>query len=192
MTELREAKGYRVVTANGTTDDDPKYQEFCEKHWLALQRFVLAMGVKRREADDVVQHCFLVLCARRDAVPPGKRRSFLFSVAARTVMAHRRKHLLEDLRRRQAHQRSGSRPTRHDDCPANRLVQKEQADSLEQAVAQLPPRMQQAIRLVYFEDRSRAETAGAMNIPLRTLYKYIQRALPRLRSTLESGSEERP
>ncbi len=56
-------------------------------------------------------------------------------------------------------------------------IAREELTLLRQAVAELPPKYQQAFRLVKLEDRPCEEVAPAMGLSIRMVRRYISRAL---------------
>ena len=155
--------------------------EFCKEYALPLGRFFLSRGVPPHDAEDLVQESFMVLLANRSRIQDGKGKAFLFGIASRVLMAYRRKTLLDRLRRRDGDGITVDQSAETVPPAEAAAVQNEQAALLETAVSQLPPRMQQVIRLVYFEGKSRAEAARMMGIARQAVHVMERRALKRLR-----------
>jgi RNA polymerase sigma-70 factor, ECF subfamily len=65
--------------------------------------------------------------------------------------------------------------------PAEVLAQKELSAQLNQAIELLPPKLQQVVRLRFYEEASLPEIAGALDLPLGTVKSRLYYALDHLR-----------
>jgi RNA polymerase sigma-70 factor (ECF subfamily) len=66
----------------------------------------------------------------------------------------------------------------------NKLIDKEQKDSLYHAIEQLPEKCKEIFKLTYMEEKKNEEVARMLNISVRTVESHIYKALKKLRSVL--------
>jgi len=184
--ESRACFETRVFLRGGeTVERQRSLHDFCKEYAAPLSRFFFSRGIPAYDVEDLVQESFMVLLANRSRIQDGKGKAFLFGIASRVLMAYRRKTLLDRLRRRDG---DGVTVAQSGETMASAeaaAVQNEQAALLETAVSQLSPRMQQVVRLVYFEGKSRAEAARMMGVARQAVHVMERRALTRLRDHFE-------
>ena len=154
------------------------------KHTNALRRVLISRGAHPDDLDELLQETFAVAWLRRDNIGPGKDKSFLFSTALRLLLAYRR----NTLRRRHLDKEYAALPRARN--PAARPVDqaaiaKEQKRIVSECLDKLPPRMQQAVRMVHLEGRPVPDAARAMGIAPMTAYHLAERGVKRLRKSLE-------
>ncbi len=134
-----------------------------------------AYGYVRSEAvaEEIVQDVFFRLWQQRDT-PVLQLRAYLFASVKNACLQQRRH---ESLRERLARAFGfgpalagvAEAPPQADDA----LVHIERAEQLHEALAQLPPRAQQAMRLRWVEQRSHADIAGEMGISTKGVEKLL-------------------
>ncbi|MCY7278783.1 MAG: sigma-70 family RNA polymerase sigma factor [Phormidesmis sp. CAN_BIN44] len=132
------------------------------------------------EAEDVTHDVFLTLQQRQTYEPSrGSLVTFL------TTMTHSR--AIDQLRSRKTkfnilnrwHRAIGSQAS--DGNPLQRAANDEQAETVRQALAQLPTDEQQVLRIAYYEGLSQTEIAKRLNLPLGTVKTRSRQGLKRLR-----------
>lgn len=154
------------------------------EHRDDLERFLRSRVSDPAEREDIAQDVFLRL-ARYDALETiDNPRSFLFRIA---------ENLIRDRARRAAFRQAG----RHDAIDAvepvepaagpDRIVEDREAlRTLVAAIEALPEPDRTAFVLSRYEELSYREIAGRMGISVKTVEKYIGRALGRLRLAVGS------
>lgn len=163
--------------------EKPSLDGFCREYVVRLGRFFLSRGVPAQDVDDLVEETFVVFLSKRFRILDGKRQAFLFGTAANVLKAYQRKALLTRLRHDD--RASTTNLAAEEETPADATAElHELVQLLEKAVSELPPRMQEVMRLVYIEGKSCSEAARAMKITRWTVYEAKKRALEHLRSYL--------
>lgn len=171
--------------------EDAAYQEaaldaaavetYYRQHVDRLQRFVWGVVRDAPTAADVVQATFVKFAALGGSVEPAARKSWLYQVAYREALA---------IRRRQATGRKVDERLQwlHEGwdaaAPDTELVRKELVDEVRQAIDRLPDELKQIVHLRTYEERTFAEIAEQLQIPLGTALGRMRNALAKLRTTL--------
>ena len=160
-------------------------QALCVEYTPRLAAFFRRNAVASDEIADLVQECFVVLCRRHAAILDGKVGPFLYGIARKLLMAHRRKSReaaarLVRLTQESTHSHAASSA----DTPDNLAAQQEGIGKLLTAIEKLPERQKQVIRLVHFQGLSRAEAAKTAGIAERTIRYVEKRAIEQLRRIL--------
>jgi len=150
--------------------------------------FVLGLLRDPHRAEDVLQETFYTALTRLDGVDREHFRGWLFTVAYHQAMLERRRQAL--------HKRFGSGGPDIEElpCPANtpepwqQVQRQEQLAQLERWVTQLPPGLQQVLRLRIFEGLRFREIAARLGCPLGTALARWHQALKRLLRLAEDSS----
>lgn len=170
-----------IRRADRRTLDDGKLDALYRRHGDAVFRYVLGLALGDRHlAEDIVQETFLRAWRTPDLATdrPEGCRNWLVTVA-RNVMVDRVRH-----RRRRP-------PEAGDDklpmvaaphCEIDRMVT---SITVRDALTGLTPAHREILVEVYFRDRSLAEIAGGLGIPLGTAKSRVHYALRALRQKLE-------
>jgi RNA polymerase sigma-70 factor, ECF subfamily len=152
---------------------------------------VLALGQKllgqQQEAEDVMQDVFLELW-RRSAdfnADRGSEEAWVRTIARNRVVDRvrrcaRQKMVLERIQRESSEVLMAFRCDTGEGCLDR--------DSIGAAIASLPAKQQEVLRLAYFEDRSHAEIALLISTPLGTVKTRLRMALERLCRSLADGN----
>lgn len=139
-------------------------------------------GIVRTDAEveDLVQECFArAYRARhryRPDAPPG---AWLHRIAVNTAISHLRRRRLD-----QVLSLDSEVPVADRD-----LQQAEARATLEEAMADLSPKVRAAVVLKHFEDRSREEIAATLGIPSGTVASRVAKGMALLRSRLDEGGD---
>ncbi len=139
------------------------------------------------DAEDLLQETFIrMLRALRDYRETGRFEPWLFSIAA---------NLARDWLRRQGRSLVTATPGTAEQAETaivseapgvdQRLVQAEQVDRLQQALAELSEAERQVITMRFFSDLSFKEIAAALDVPLGTALARAHRGLKHLKARLE-------
>jgi RNA polymerase sigma factor (sigma-70 family) len=139
----------------------------------------LVFGVCRRslgdlqEAEDAAQSVFLIFLEK---APRLGRGTVLSAWLYRTAVFVSRNQMRARIRRERLLPEPAS--------PAAPPAWEEARPHLDDALAQLPQRLQDALVVHYFQGKSLAETAATLDCPVKTLEKRVNRGLERLRALL--------
>jgi RNA polymerase sigma factor (sigma-70 family) len=142
----------------------------------------LVFGVCRRslgdlqEAEDAAQSVFLVLLEK---APRLRRGTVLSAWLYRTAVFVSRNQIRARIRR----ERRLPEPS----SPVAAPAWEEAKPHLDDALARLPQRLQNALVVHYLEGKTLAETAAALDCPLKTLEKRVGKGLERLRELLSGA-----
>ncbi len=155
-----------------------------EALYRAHARQVHAYCLRRtsgEEAKDVTSEVFLVAWRRIDDVPPGDQAlPWLFGVA-RNVLANRN-------RSSRRHGRLVAKASQYYDHaspgPEPQLVRSEEHRQLMAAMAQLPEKDQEILRLVEWEGLTREQVAEMMFVSRAAIDKRISRAYKKMARTM--------
>jgi RNA polymerase sigma-70 factor (ECF subfamily) len=161
------------------TNGDPRaYRELVERHARGVHAFVYRMLGSRAEAEEVCQESFLRLWKQADRfVARAKPSTWLYRVAHNLA--------IDRLRRR----RETSHPSSIEDVPTSErpslhLHDKQVAQAVEAALAQLPERQRAAISLVHYQGMSNVEAADVLGVKVRALESLLARGRQQLRERL--------
>ena len=147
-----------------------------ELHYDEIHAFC-ARRVGREAAGDVTAEVFTVVWRRRDDIPPGIERAWIFGVARRLIQnqwrsASRRERLLQKVR--------GQRPSKVGD-PETALAD---SDRVRVALSLLRPDDQEILRLAAWDDLTGPEIAEVLDITLAATQQRLSRAKRRLATAL--------
>ena len=158
------------------------YVEHCEE----LRRFLLGLLRDPQLTADVLQSTFVKMAQRGHQSKEESRKAWLFRVAYHEAMAVRRREGVGDkILRRVAWQ--SSRVAGSADEP---LIRLEAAESVRQALAELPPEQQQVVRMRIYEDKTFATIAQELKIPLGTALGRMRAALLKLKARLRRPADD--
>jgi RNA polymerase sigma-70 factor, ECF subfamily len=143
-------------------------QELASLHSSSFGWALACCGRRRHDAEDVLQDVYAkVLSGRAVFREQSTFKTWLFGVIRLTAMEHRR---WRWLRRREV---LVEEPV---DVPASApLVDRETAEALSRALAQLSDRQREVIHLVFYEGLSIEEASGVMDVTLGTARTHYER-----------------
>ncbi|PQO36490.1 RNA polymerase sigma factor [Blastopirellula marina] len=157
------------------------------EHADRLQRFVWGVVRDAPTAADVVQATFVKLAALGGSVEPAARKSWLYQVAYREALAIRRRQATGrkvDERLQWLHEGWDSA------APDTELVRGELIDAVRQAIESLPDDLKQIVYLRTYEERTFAEIAEQLQIPLGTALGRMRNALAKLKTSLAKLNQQ--
>jgi len=141
---------------------------------------------RREEAQDVLQDVYLrILEGRLQFSGHASAKTWLFAVIRRTAGDRNRRHWLRAALFERWHEReymSGSLPGLEGE-----LATSEANDRLRVAIAQLSPRQQEVLHLVFYQDLSVEEAAALLRISLGSARTHFERGKARLREQLQAS-----
>jgi RNA polymerase sigma-70 factor (ECF subfamily) len=147
---------------------------------------VASQTLDRATAEDIVQDVFLAVWRNASSFDPerGTVRAWVLQIAHFRVLNELRRrsrqppiepdvdgHLLAEL------------PAREPD-PANAVAAEHRRATLRAAMNELPPPQREALDLAFFDDRTHAEIAAELDLPLGTTKTRIRAGLEKLRGKL--------
>ena len=147
-----------------------------------LERYAWAIVRDWSLAADVVQTSFVAFSRFGGDVAPEARKSWLFRVAHREAIRvrDRQKPYLQTSRESTASVFEAQ--ATYEVNPLSKMADQEEMDELAKRISELPEEQRQVLRLRFFENRTFAEIAESMQIPIGTALSRMRLALERLRS----------
>lgn len=132
-------------------------------------------------AQDLTEEIFLVAWRKLDAIPEGSEAEYwLYGVARNVVSAHQRK----TRNRSRIFARWFPRDRRAPDTPEDLVVRSEAVQALFDALARLPERDRELIRLAYWEELPHDAIAGLLGLTRGNVDVRLHRAIRRLAKEL--------
>lgn len=156
-----------------------QYDELAEP----LRRFLLTILRDRSLVQDVMQTAFAKLVEQGADVERSCYRAWVFRVAYNEAMLH--------LRRGKVHAHAirrwaGNRVSPHgDDDVSASVLHAETIGAVRRAIEQLPEPQQQVLRMRVYENKTFAEIAKQLGLPLGTVLSRMHSALAKLRRQLD-------
>ncbi len=147
------------------------------EHGDELRRFLVGVLRDPQWAADALQTTFVRLVEKGGRTREETRKAWLFRVAFHEALALRRRRQTGDKAVRQA---AWSRP---ETAPSadEPVVRREAIEAVRAALEQLPPDQRTIVRLRIYEEKTFAEIARQLDIPLGTALARMQAALTKLR-----------
>lgn len=151
-----------------------------QEHGEELRRFLWGVVSDWSQIQDIIQTTFRKLVEVGHETQPESRKAWLFQVAYREALAYRRK---KGTQKKVLGQLQEIQPeaTSVNDDP---LVRAEILDSIREAIQQLSPDLQQVLRMRIYEDKTFAQIAKELDIPLGTALGRMRNAMHKLRGKL--------
>lgn len=141
-----------------------------DAHAAFVWRNLARLGVPPASLEDAVQDVFLVVHRRLAGCDVENPRGWLFGILRRVAADHRR-----TARRRGAHGLDAvAEPTATDPAPDERAAAAEAARLVHALLARLPEARREILVLADLEQMSAPEIAGALGIPLNTVYSRLR------------------
>lgn len=163
--------------------------ELCiAKYGKDLYSFCCYLTYNKIEADDLYQDTFLKVIELDKLDKTKNPKSYLLSIAIRVWKNSYRK-----LERRKRHLALDTMDELEEEgklktwktSPENEMIQKEQQKKVQNAVRQLPEKLQIVALLYYMEDRKVADIAKILHVPQGTVKSRLHKARKLLREKLE-------
>lgn len=159
-----------------------------DRHRAEIRRFLAARCGDAELADDLLQELW-IKASTQAAGPVANGRAYLFRMANNLVLDHRRGEQRAMARDRQWLTESAveADPELRPDpaLPADEeLAAQEEIKILQQAIAQLPPGAQRALRLHRMEGHSQSKVAEIMGVSVSGVEKHLALAMKHLRRHL--------
>jgi RNA polymerase sigma-70 factor (ECF subfamily) len=155
------------------------------EHATELRRFVLGVLRDPDLTGDVLQATFARAVEQGGATRAETRKGWLFRVALHEALAARRRQGVRD----RANRRLTALWTPTGERPEESLIRGETVEAVRQALERLPAEQRQVVRARIDEDKTFAQIAAELNLPLGTVLTRMRLALAKLRRGLETGDE---
>ena len=157
---------------------EQSFRVVVESFYRPLHRFFERRGSDEQEAHDLTQETFVRIYNHMEGFRHDSGlQTWIFAVAANVF--------LQSNRARQAQKRGAGQPTVDlDQCqepvspddPLTRAIEAQELDRLRRAMADLPSKMRQVLKLSIYQDRSRFEIAEALGISTETVKAHLHQA----------------
>ena len=164
------------------------FADLVRRHTNRFYRLAYRMTAAKDDAEDIVQNAFLKLWEN-----PGKwtrSKNTKFSTWFYRVVVN----LCLDANKKKRPQRlegDGPVPENAREASAEtQLLQKTQAQWLEQVLAELPPRQRVALNLCFYEGLSNQEAADVMGLRVKALESLLMRAKQQLKKKAQTLPNE--
>lgn len=153
-----------------------------EREFNNVYRTIRAIVLDSVEAEDLTQECFSrAYRARARYQPTAPPSAWVHRIAVNTAISHlRRKKLAKFLPIKMEH---GSED--------RGIAQAEARGAVEEALAELSPKLRAAVVLQYFHDCSREEIAEILGIPSGTVASRIAKAMAQMRQKMARDDQSR-
>lgn len=161
-------------------DLDPvtQFRELYERDYLAVFRTVYAIVLDRGEAEDLAQESFVrAYRARHGYRPTAPVGAWLHRIAVNLALSHLRRRKLARVLPVRLY--AGPERDPHEQSDARNLV--------EQALAELTPKLRAVVALHYSQGYTREEISALLGIPSGTVASRMAKAMLVMRRRLERG-----
>lgn len=148
-------------------------EELFKDHAPFVAKFLLRLGARRDETDDLVQEVFLIAHKKGGWQPgPAKATTWLAEIALRVASSERRKTSRREARVELAEQDAADRAS----SPLDRAVASEALRRVDRALTSLPLDHRASFVLFELEGQSCEEIAAGLGIPVGTVYSRLHKA----------------
>lgn len=152
-----------------------------------LGQFFIRRGIVGDDVEDLIQESLLVLWTKRDTVRADGARLFLFGIAGRLLLAHRRHRWEAEQREEKFEQEAMVLSAR---LSAGLDTEDEDLNRVWESLEDLPKRLKETIRLIYIEGCSRAEVACRLGLAEESVRKNEWRAVVQIRARVKKRSRQ--
>ena len=155
-------------------------------HADELRNFLTGVLRDPSLVQDVLQATFVKLLERGSDAAKESRKSWMFQVAFNQAREIRRKGANQQriLREKVA----APEPTL--DGPGDHFVRFERVEQVQQAIATLPAKQQEVVRLRVYEEKKFKEIAELLQLPLGTVLSRMRSAVENLRKVLDDLQDD--
>jgi RNA polymerase sigma factor (sigma-70 family) len=172
------------ATGSSPPDYSSRVAELFEEHNRALMRFLTCRLKSAQEAKEVAQEAYVRLLQLDEPGGIGYLRAFLFKTAA-NLAADR---LKSAARRGRIDKLEFFDETASEPSAESSVAAKDELEFILRLIDELPPRCRYAFVMHRFYGHSVAEVAELMNLSLRMVQLYVERALVFCRDRLKESS----
>lgn len=155
-----------------------------------LERYAWAIVRDWSLSADVVQTSFVVLARFGGDVAPESMKNWLFRVAHREAIRVRNRQKPYNQTSQQVASIVFETHATYETGPLDRMTDLEAAEDLKSKLRMLSPEQLQVLRLRFYENKTFAQIAEALQIPLGTALSRMRLALERLRSMSKETKDQ--
>lgn len=182
---VRQPEGSRRLSpADGPQIDTAELLAVFEEHQAQMLRFAAGILHDADGANDVVQTSLARAMATDDVPRAGAMKAWLFRIVYHCALEFRRKSGVRD----RAWQKMVREYAETSAAPYDSLVRAETVDKVREAIQTLPPEQQHVVHARMYEEKTFAEIASELGLPLGTVLTRMRLALGRLKRNLENWS----
>jgi len=167
--------------------DQAAFCELVRRYGDGVLGYLFHMTGNRSQAEDLFQETFKRVHEKAHTFRGGRFKSWLFTIATRAAIDHRRRRRLMLVSLDQADDCDEENPSQADALaddnaadPANELVKEEQKQQVRQAIDMLPVKQRATLILAYYQQLSYQEVAEVMGCSIGTVKTQMSRALAAL------------
>lgn len=157
-----------------------------EAHASALRLFLRGILREENQTEEILQRVSLKVLTSGSQARPESFRGWLFRVAWNEVQLQHRKQSLEDRHHRQWADQQHP-PTFN---PLDQLLSQERHTQVQHSLNQLPLEQREVLLLRIQQDKTFAEIASELQLPLGTVVSRMQAGLKKLRQLLNDHAAE--
>jgi RNA polymerase sigma-70 factor (ECF subfamily) len=169
---------------------DPSTVEECHLAFSKmLENYAWALVRDHSLAADVVQASFLALSRFGGDVAPEARKSWLFRVVYRESLRVRQRRKPYSQSNQELADTVLEAPASYNVSPLNKMVERENLELVQRRIGELPLTQQRVLQMKFFENKTFAEIAELLEIPLGTALSRMRLALERLRAATQDSDE---
>jgi RNA polymerase sigma-70 factor, ECF subfamily len=155
-----------------------------QEHGESIRQFLIGVLRDATLADDCLQVTFAKLLQKGHTSHPETRKSWLYTVAYQEAMlARRRGTTTERVLRKVAWRQTASECVQQNE-PEQKLLRIEVTQRVQLALERLPAEQRQIVRMRIYEEKTFAEIAAELKIPLGTALGRMRTALIKLKPLL--------
>jgi RNA polymerase sigma factor (sigma-70 family) len=174
VTRFEATEVLQVINAEGPGEHAATVSRLFRNHNRMLVEFLYAHLKNTHEAKEIAQEAYMKLLQLDDRSATSFLQAYLFRIAKNLALDH----LRQRRSRRRLDQLNSANNNRFSDLgPERTAIARQELALLARAVAELPPKCQEAFRLHKLEDRPLSDVAAQMGISERMVRKHVRRAL---------------
>lgn len=172
----------QLLLARAEGGDQAAFVQLYEQHRNAVFRFAYRLLGSVEVAEDITHDCFLSLIRRPGKFDPDRAslRTYLFAAARNLSLTHHR-----NSGRETTIDNLSEEPAPRREQPLGRLLERELAGKVAEAVLSLPPFQREAIVLFEYEGLTLSEIAEVVGADVGAVKARLFRARESLRQTLQ-------
>ncbi len=161
--------------------DRTALDDLTRRYWDAIQRYCRTYLGDPARADDVAQETFAKL-GDPDKAPTGDVRPWLYRVARNRCLDIMRHHKRSPTHANRL--QTGFEAARSEAGPRTRFARTERAELIRGIIDQMPEELRSVLILKFYENLSRSEMAGALDVTEQTVKGRLVRASRQLEEEL--------